>query len=471
MAEGYQDEFVSLAEFMRPKDLESYVGQRHLLDPSDGLISGYLKTGYLVSMVLYGPPGIGKTSLAQILASEAGYVYIELSATDLSIAELKQLLAAILDENTKRMHHKVNPLRVVIFIDEIHRFNITQQDFLLPLVEAGSFVFIGATTMEPTKRLRPAILSRCQIFQLRRHSVQDLEVMIRRAMLHENIRRKVIYKKPFLSLNEDITLQVARLSSGDARVAITFIETISSQITDPTAESTEDIIGRTMKLFTKSELPVSTSDCDFFMNRLIEIISLNQREIKSTDVDFTDIVSGEQHKKWLAHIPHSDDGNPEVEADKVSFSLLVDAARVCLVLNLLGMSTNSIQTRLLLHFVNEVDGTTSDLPKLIAAVKAPMESATDENVALIEFISYLSQLPLKRREEAMIDIKLIYEYFERHPQADTVVADDFKVQYDDKKVQELLSQPEALLLKIIPRSRTIEVVQEEELSLDFSTGI
>lgn len=469
MAESYQDEFVSLAEFMRPNDLESYVGQRHLLDPSDGLISGYLKTGYLVSMVLYGPPGIGKTSLAQILASEAGYVYIELSATDLSISELKQLLATILEENTKRRHHKENPLRVVIFIDEIHRFNITQQDFLLPLVEAGSFVFIGATTMEPHKRLRPAILSRCQVFELRRHSVHDLVVMIRRAMLHENIRRKVIYKKPFLSLDEDTTLQVARIANGDARVAISFIETISSQIADPTAEPTKDIIYRTMKLFKKGGLPDSKTDCDSFMKRLVEIITLTQRGIKRASLD-SERVPGEQHRKWLAHIPYSDDSEPEREDAKVSFSSLADAGRICLLLNLLGMTTNSIQTRLLLHFFNDVDASTLDLPKLMAAVKAPKESATDENVALIEFISYLSQLPLRRRQEAAIDMKPIYEYFERHHQVGANTVDEFKVHYDTKIVHELLL-PEALLVPKKPHTNTIEVVREEELSLEFSTGI
>ena len=115
-------------------------------------------------MILHGPPGVGKTTLASIIAKEAGYVMVELSATDATVSTIRRLLNEIRDENRKRTKLGTPHLRVCVFIDEIHRFSKVQQDFLLPFVEEGLFVFLGATTFNPATRLRPAIRSRCQLF-------------------------------------------------------------------------------------------------------------------------------------------------------------------------------------------------------------------------------------------------------------------------------------------------------------------
>lgn len=186
----------------------------------------FLRMGYLPSMVLYGPPGVGKTTLASILASEAGYVFLELSATDATTSQLRDLLKSIRMENAKRKKSHADWLRVVVFIDEIHRFTTVQQDFLLPFVESGDFVFIGATTVDPQKRIRRAILSRCQLFNLKPLETESIITILRRAVLLENIRRKRKGFQP-IDYSDSALLTIAKTSNGDTRSAINSIELIS----------------------------------------------------------------------------------------------------------------------------------------------------------------------------------------------------------------------------------------------------
>lgn len=218
-----------LSELIRPATLSTYIGQRHLINPQNGAISNFLYMGYLPSMILYGPPGVGKTTLASIMASHTNYVFQELSATDATVAQLRELSAAIKGENAHRLKTGKPRLRLVVFIDEIHRFSTTQQDFLLPFVEAGDFVFIGATTVDPHKRVRRAILSRCQLFQLEPLVQKDVVDVLRKAALYENIRRKLLARLKFIRYTEEAFNTVAEYSSGDTRTAINFIELISSR--------------------------------------------------------------------------------------------------------------------------------------------------------------------------------------------------------------------------------------------------
>lgn len=218
-----------LSELIRPATLDAYIGQRHLINPQNGAISNFLYMGYLPSMILYGPPGVGKTTLASIMASHTNYVFQELSATDATVAQLRELSAAVKGENAHRQKVGKPRLRLVVFIDEIHRFSTTQQDFLLPFVEAGDFVFIGATTVDPQKRVRRAILSRCQLFQLEPLTQKDVVDVLRKAALYENIRRKLLARLKFIRYTEEAFDTVAEYSSGDTRTAINFIELISSR--------------------------------------------------------------------------------------------------------------------------------------------------------------------------------------------------------------------------------------------------
>lgn len=218
-----------LSEIIRPTSLANYIGQRHLINESDGAISNFLFMGYIPSMILYGPPGVGKTTLANIIANDTGYVLVELSATDATVAELRELSSLIRGENRKRLRRGETRLKVAVFIDEIHRFSKNQQDFLLPFIEAGDFVFIGATTVDPAKRIRRAILSRCQLFELQHLSNEEVIEVLRKAVLYENIRRKVLSNLEFITFEDGAFQVVADYSHGDTRTAINFIELISSR--------------------------------------------------------------------------------------------------------------------------------------------------------------------------------------------------------------------------------------------------
>lgn len=232
------NDIAPLNELIRPSSLREYIGQEHLTNPDDGAIVNFIRLGYLPSMLLYGPPGVGKTTLAGVLAREARYVLLELSATEATVATLRQLLGEIRAENRKRARNGEHGLRVCVFIDEIHRFTKVQQDFLLPFVEEGLFVFIGATTVNPASRIRPAIRSRCQLFEL--HELTDSEVdnVLRRAVLRENIRRKTRYGLQFMSLSPEAARHLTRECKGDARTAVNVVEMLSMSIASDAYDGT-----------------------------------------------------------------------------------------------------------------------------------------------------------------------------------------------------------------------------------------
>lgn len=227
-----------LADMIRPTGFHDYVGQKHLVNDENGSIKNFIRLGYLPSMVLYGPPGVGKTTIASILSKETGYVFFELSATDSTIADLREVHDAIKGENAKRLKYvdgNQDPLRIVLFIDEIHRFSSTQQDFLLPFVESGLFVFIGATTVNPETRIRRAILSRCQMFKLAPLLASEVRQVMKRAILFENIRRRMSHNMRFLAYSDACLDIIIKKCAGDTRSAINLIELTSSLYNDASA--------------------------------------------------------------------------------------------------------------------------------------------------------------------------------------------------------------------------------------------
>jgi putative ATPase len=162
-----------LADRLRPVTLDQVVGQDHLLGP-EGSLTGMLARGALASLILWGPPGTGKTTIARLLAERAGLAFVQLSAVFSGVADLKRAF----EEAARRRRAGTGTL---LFVDEIHRFNRAQQDGFLPVVEDGTVTLIGATTENPSFALNGALLSRCQVLVLRRLDDAALERLLARA--------------------------------------------------------------------------------------------------------------------------------------------------------------------------------------------------------------------------------------------------------------------------------------------------
>lgn len=167
---------IPLADRLRPKSLSEYIGQKHLLS-DDKLLFKAIKNGQLFSMILWGPPGVGKTTLARVIANEVDAEFMEFSAVTTGIAELKKIF-----EQIKQSKTLFSKNEVIVFIDEIHRFNKAQQDALLPFVENGTITLIGATTENPSFEIISPLLSRTRVFVLQQHGVEELDEVINRAL-------------------------------------------------------------------------------------------------------------------------------------------------------------------------------------------------------------------------------------------------------------------------------------------------
>ncbi|MFL6513993.1 MAG: replication-associated recombination protein A [Chthoniobacterales bacterium] len=212
-AEEMVDRAAPLATRMRPRSLDEFVGQQHILGPGK-LLRRAIEADRLPSVILSGPPGTGKTTLARIIAEMTDATFVPMSGVESNVAEMRRVLAAA--ANRLRNAGK----KTIVFIDEIHHFNKAQQDILLPAVEAGTLRLIGATTYNPFFYVNSALVSRSQVFQLEPLRIEDLERLIDRALTDKE-RGLGNYN---VRMDKDARRHLATLSDGDARKTLNALE-------------------------------------------------------------------------------------------------------------------------------------------------------------------------------------------------------------------------------------------------------
>ena len=200
-----------LASRMRPKDLDEFVGQQHLI--GDGkILRKIIESDNVSSMIFWGPPGVGKTTLARIIAYRTKSKFINFSAVTSGIKEIKKVMEDA--DNNKKLG-----IKTILFVDEIHRFNKAQQDAFLPFVEKGSIILIGATTENPSFEVNNALLSRCRVFVLKELTSDDIVTLLKRALKDERG-----FGSEKIKVSDDNLKIIAEFANGDARSALATLD-------------------------------------------------------------------------------------------------------------------------------------------------------------------------------------------------------------------------------------------------------
>jgi len=273
-----------LAERLRPKNLDEYLGQKHLMAPNAGLKRA-IQSGLLPSLIFWGPPGVGKTTLANLIAGALKRPFFSLSAINSGVKEVREVIQQA-EKNTLFSGGR-SP---ILFIDEIHRFSKSQQDSLLGAVEKGAVTLIGATTENPSFEVISALLSRCQVYTLEHHSKEDLLELLDRAM-----KQDVVLQNMDIELRE--TDALLKISGGDARRLLNIFELVVGSVEGETKRITDDVVmacaqQRTM-LYDKAG------------EQHYDIISALIKSIRGSDVDaavywLARMIEGGEEAKFIA---------------------------------------------------------------------------------------------------------------------------------------------------------------------------
>ena len=256
-----------LASRMRPLTLKEFVGQEQLVG-NNKLLRKMIENDTLSSMIFWGPPGVGKTTLARIIAHETKSEFVNFSAVTSGIKEIKQVM-----ENASQ--NKSLGVKTIVFVDEIHRFNKAQQDAFLPFVEKGSIILIGATTENPSFEINNALLSRCQVLVLKELSNNDILTLLKRAL---NDKRG--YANLKINISDSNLMLIAEYANGDARKALGALEVVVTNLLTDTNKSInvekEDILN---SLNNKTLLYDKNGDEHY------NIISALHKSMRNSDVD------------------------------------------------------------------------------------------------------------------------------------------------------------------------------------------
>lgn len=220
-----------LAARLRPETLDEYVGQTHLVG-KNGILRRLIENDSISSMIFWGPPGVGKTTLAQIIAHTTRSRFIEFSAVTSGIKEIREVMK---QADTSSQYGQ----RTIVFVDEIHRFNKAQQDAFLPFVEKGSIILIGATTENPSFEINSALLSRCKVFVLKALTAEDIQSLLKRALTSPKG-----FGGQHIVIADDLLAAIAEFANGDARTALSTLEmaVLNGEEVNGTTTVTKEIV-------------------------------------------------------------------------------------------------------------------------------------------------------------------------------------------------------------------------------------
>ena len=267
-----------LAERLRPKSMAEVIGQRQILDP-DAPLGAMLSSGVLSSLIFWGPPGVGKTTLARLLADHTDLHFEQISAIFSGVAELKKVFEAA------KLRHR-NGRGTLLFVDEIHRFNKAQQDSFLPHMEDGTLLLVGATTENPSFELNAALLSRAQVLVLERLGHDDLAALMMRAETELDIT---------LALDDDARNTLVAMSDGDGRALINLVEQVAGW-------SSSDLLGADAL---RKRLSRKAAKYDKSGDEHYNLISALHKSVRGSDPDaalywFARMLEGGEDPRYLA---------------------------------------------------------------------------------------------------------------------------------------------------------------------------